>query len=347
MGDDGVVRDLSPGYFSFVMATGIVSIAAELQGWSWVSGALLWIAVAGYVVLIALNVLRASRHGDAMYADLRSPSRAFGFFTFVAATSVLGTRLCLDGHLGTAEILLGVSAVAGLILGYVVPACSFSRDDQRSITRSADGSWFVWAVAVQSIAVLSATIQPRTESAHDPLALLATAAWGIGVFLYIVIGLVVAARLALFPLEPAELTAPYWVGMGATAITVVAGSTIMGMTETPVGAMTHGLVTGTTVVFWAFGTWLIPPLLFAGYWRHVRHRVPLRYEVALWSIVFPLGMYGVGSRDLGRQGDLALLDTIGHIEVWFALAAWTVTFAAMLVSVARTGQPTKLFVQKP
>ena len=302
---------------------------------------LLWIAALSYALLIALSILRLVRHPAAMLADLRSPSRAFGFFTFVAATSVLGTRLCLDGHIGTAEILLGVSAVAGLILGYVVPAFSLSANDQSSITRSADGSWFVWAVAVQSVAVLSATIQPHTASARDQLALLATAAWGVGVFLYVVIGLVVAARLVLFRLEPAEFTAPYWVGMGATAITVVAGSTIMGMADTPVGAMTHDLVGGTTVVFWAFGTWLIPPLLFAGYWRHVRHRVPLRYEVALWSIVFPLGMYGVGSRDL------RLLDTIGQIEVWFALAAWIVTFAAMLITIGRSGHLTKLFVQHP
>ena len=72
------------------------------------------------------------------------------------------------------------------------------------------------------------------------------------------------------------------------------------MADAPMVAATRGLVAGASVVFWAFGTWLIPALVAAGVWRHVVHRVPLRYEATLWSIVFPLGMYGVGSDYLGQ-----------------------------------------------
>ena len=101
-------------------------------------------------------------------------------------------------------------------------------------------------------------------------------------------------------------------------------------------AATRGLIAGASVLFWSFGSWLIPPLLAAGYWRHVHHRVPLRYEGAMWSVVFPIGMYGVGSRFLGEADELPIVRGIGAVEVWFALAVWAVTFIAMLWHLWRT-----------
>jgi tellurite resistance protein TehA-like permease len=100
------------------------------------------------------------------------------------------------------------------------------------------------------------------------------------------------------------------------------------------------LVAGASVVFWAFGTWLIPPLVAAGVWRHIVHRIPLRYEAPLWSVVFPLGMYAVGSHYLGQTDHLPIVSAIGASESWTALAAWAVTFVAMLAHLARATGPT-------
>jgi len=328
---DGV-RDLSPSCFSMVMATGIVSIAADLQGWSVVSAVLLSTAVVAYVGLALLTGRRWLRHRAAMWADLRSPQRSFGFFTTVAGTSVIGTALALRDHVTTGIVLLALATCIGAVLAYAVPACCLTGRNRGTLTHHADGTWFVASVAVQSLAVLAATLQPRVDSARDVLAAAAIAAWAVGVVLYVLIGLVVAVRLVRHRPEPAELTAPYWVGMGATAITVVAGSTILSMVDAPVLEAARRLIDALTPVFWAFGTGLIPVLLLAGYWRHVRHRIPLRYEVGLWSIVFPLGMYGVGSHDLGREAGRHVLTAIGRTEAWIALIAWALAFAAMCLS---------------
>jgi tellurite resistance protein TehA-like permease len=96
-------------------------------------------------------------------------------------------------------------------------------------------------------------------------------------------------------------------------------------------------------MFWAFATWLIPALLAAGWWRHVHHRVPLRYEATLWSIVFPLGMYAVAGIYLGRADHLPIVEGIG--SAWLiavAFVAWAVVFVAMaanlVTTVARPGR---------
>lgn len=64
------------------------------------------------------------------------------------------------------------------------------------------------------------------------------------------------------------------------------------------------------------------------------HRLPLRYEAPLRSIVFLLGMYEVGGHYLGQADQLPIVEVIGAGEDWIALAAWTLTFLAMLQHLA-------------
>jgi len=89
-----------------------------------------------------------------------------------------------------------------------------------------------------------------------------------------------------------------------------------------------GLAPGTSVLFWSFATWLIPPLVAAG-WRHRTHRAPLRYDPTLWSLAFPLGMYPVAGIYLGRADHLPIVGAVGFGELWVALGVWVLVIAAM------------------
>ena len=146
------------------------------------------------------------------------------------------------------------------------------------------------------------------------------------------VGLLVTIRLMLYEFGPEDLTPPYWVAMGALAITVLAGARIVEMANAPMVLVTRGLIAGLAVVFWAFATWLIPVLVAAGWWRHVRRKVPLRYEATLWSIIFPLGMYAVAGMYLGRADDLPIVAWIGQAWMWVAVTAWIIAFGGMIKS---------------
>jgi tellurite resistance protein TehA-like permease len=329
------VRTLNPGYFALVMATGIVSIAMENHHAYELSVVLLWLTGIEYLVLLCVYGWRVVAFRAAVAADLTDPARAFGYFTFVAATDVLGTRLAVDRHEPAALVLLAVGSIAWLVLGYVVPWTAV-LNHSRPVLQHANGTWFIWVVASQSIAVLAAGLEPAVGVGRRELALLAVFSWSVGVFLYGAAGAVVAARMLVHELRPADLTPPYWVSMGATAITVVAGARIVQMADAPMVTATRGLIAGMSVVFWAFGSWLIPALAAAGVWRHVVHRIPLRYEAPLWSVVFPLGMYGVGGHYLGQADHLPIVQAAGANEGWVALGAWVLTFLAMLAHLVET-----------
>src|SRR5262249_33219269 len=76
-------------YFGFVMATGIVSIAARLTGLGWTSTVLFGLNLVVFPVLCALLALRVFRTPASVFADLRDWRRAPSLLAMVAATCVL------------------------------------------------------------------------------------------------------------------------------------------------------------------------------------------------------------------------------------------------------------------
>jgi tellurite resistance protein TehA-like permease len=330
------VEGLTPGYFALVMGTGIISVGMRLEGFDLISQALLVLGVAAFVVLIVLTGARFVAYPTAVVEDFMDPRRAFGFFTFVAATNVIGVRLAGAGFEDVTAALLVVSGASWLVLGYVVPWTAVLGRAERPVVATANGTWFIWVVGSQSVAVAAATIEPVFDPARRWLAVLAVMSWSVGVFLYAATGVLVSLRLMLYEFGPEELTPPYWVAMGALAITVLAGARIVEMADAPMVAVTRDLIAGLAVVFWAFATWLIPVLVAAGWWRHVHRRIPLRYEATLWSIIFPLGMYGVAGIYLGRADQLPAVEVVGRVELWVAFAAWALVLVAMVAHLGRT-----------
>ncbi|MHA7665851.1 tellurite resistance/C4-dicarboxylate transporter family protein [Mycolicibacterium sp. HS_4_1] len=327
------VRTFEPGYFAVVMATGIVSTATRLLKLHTLSAVLLWIAGITYAALVVGNLARIVLFGRDFRDGLTDPERGFTLFTFVAGTDVLGARLLLDGHVAPAVWLTIVGSAAWLVLGYLIPWTAVLSHPGQPTLSCVNGTWFLAVVAAQSVAVMAAGLQPLLGETNRPVALLAVLCWSVGVFLYAAAGILVVLRMLLYPVAAQELTPPYWIAMGATAITVFAGARIVQMADTPVVVATRGLIAGVAVLFFAFGTWLIPVLIAAGFWRHLVRRVPLRYTAAFWSMVFPLGMYAVAGHYLGLADGLPALTDIGDLAGWVALGAWTLTFLAMCGSV--------------
>lgn len=333
---DQAITTLTPGYFALVMATGILSVGTHLEGFDVLSTILLAICAIAFITLVTLTIIRAIRHRSALKADFLDPARAFGFFTYVAGTNVLAVRLATAGYAEITITLLTLSLTAWIILGYVVPWTAVLGKTERPVVKYANGTWFIWVVASQSVAVVAATLEPTAPTMRDALAILAVISWSLGLFLYAAAGVIVTLRMLLYPLKAVDLNPPYWVAMGACAITVLAGARIIEMASAPMVDVTRGLVAGLSVAFWAFATWLIPVLFCVGWWRHRTHRVPLKYEPTLWSMVFPLGMYAVAGIYLGQANDLPLVGWIGRTELWLAVTAWALVFIAMLRHLTKT-----------
>jgi tellurite resistance protein TehA-like permease len=333
------LASLDPGAFAVVMATGIVSIGCRLLGHPVLAVVLLVVTAVGFVALLAAYVARAIRFPRRTLASITAPSSAVGYFTLVAAANVLGTALAVHG-LWVAALVLGLVAfLIWVALTYGL-FCSIVLAGNRPQLRDITGSWLIWVVGTQSVAVLAAAIAPELPwpLATELLEAGAIMFWSVGVVLYLVFVVIIFLRLFLVETTPRELGPAYWILMGATAISVRAAAGILTLpSHDRLGlvAEMHGFVAGLAVVLWAFGSWFIPALVLFGVWRHVIRRHSWGYEPGLWSVVFPLGMYAVASVTLGRAAHVRFLQDLAAAWVWIAVAAWVLVAALLVVALLR------------
>jgi len=325
------IKSFPPVYFSMVMATGIVSIASHLEGISIFPVSLLWLNATLYGVFCLFLIARIASGPARLLYELTDFKLGPGFFTIIAGTSVLARQLVIiHANLHIAEIMLAFAVPLWGCFIYVIFTAFTVKENKPTLSDGIHGGWLLSVVATQAVSVL-ATLVARSASEHQQhLLFLALALWLCGGMLYIWIISLIFYRYTFFPLAPSDLMPPYWINMGAMAISTLAGASLI---QSASNASFLGdilpFLKGFTLFFWATATWWIPMLVILGFWRHVYKRFPLTYDRLYWGAVFPLGMYSVCTRQLCDTFHLPFLLWLPHVFVWIALAAWSLTFLGL------------------
>ncbi|MCL4765680.1 MAG: tellurite resistance/C4-dicarboxylate transporter family protein [Hyphomicrobiaceae bacterium] len=328
---------LFPGYFALVMATGVVSIACQLLAIPAVPGILLVINWIAYGVLWLLTLLRLWRYPGKLAADLSNHQRAPGFFTIVAGTCVLGTQTAIVGQTSAVPVALWyVGLGAWCLVMYSFFTAVTIRERKPSLASGINGAWLIAAVATQSLVVLQGTLGTAAPPSQA-IQFLCLAMFMIGCMLYLAIIPLIFYRLTFVRLTTHDFSPPYWINMGAVAISTLAGSVLLMRAESwPLLGEFVPFLKGFTVFFWAAATWWIPFLIALMIWRYLVRGDRLRYEPQLWGMVFPLGMYTTSTFQLSRALDLPFLLVIPRAFVLVALTAWAATFAGLVLHILRS-----------
>jgi tellurite resistance protein TehA-like permease len=332
------IAQLHPAYFALVMATGIVSLACKLMGFSRLAGGLFVLNLIFYPALAAMTLVRIVRYRDRVLADLTHHGRAVGFFTSVAATCVLGSQcLVVGGSARAAGVLWLVGVVLWATLTYAILTILTVIRAKPPLAEGLNGGWLVVVVAAQSVAVLGAQLLPTLgDRLRAPIALYCLAMWLGGGMLYIwIIGLIFY-RYTFAPMSPSDLAPPYWINMGAAAISTLAGAHLVAAApQAPVLQQVLPFATGFMLMWWATASWWIPMLFVLGVWRHVFRKFPLKYDPLYWGAVFPLGMYTVATIRLSAAIRAPYLLQIPRVSVYVALLAWTAAALGLFTRLGR------------
>jgi tellurite resistance protein TehA-like permease len=326
------IADLHPASFAIVMATGIVSVAAELRGMHYLSLPLVWMNAVFFVALWALTIVRVFFYRSKFRDDLLDHNRCVGFFTTIAGTCVLGNQFIIVVHHPRIAIYLWL---LGIVLWWVITYTIFTiltvKAVKPSLGEGINGAWLVAVVAAQAVSVLGGLLSPQLGGARDVAIFFALIMWLGGGMLYIWIIALIFYRYTFLPLDPRQLAPPYWINMGAMAISTLAGAVLIDRaTASQLLSDLLPFLKGLTLMFWATATWWIPLLVVLGVWRHIVRKVPLTYDVVYWSAVFPLGMYTVCTHRLAGAINQPWLESVPRYLVFVSLAAWALTFVGLV-----------------
>ncbi len=326
------IKALHPAYFALVMATGIVSIASHLHGLAAIAWGLLFLNVVQYLVLVMLLIVRMIRYGDRVIADAGDHLRGPGFFTLVAATGVFSSQwfiIAQNSFVGVG--LAALTMLLWLIIIYLVFALLIVKPDKPPIEKGINGGWLVAIVATQAVSIVSVQMSAFLPDGFFPTSLVGLFTWSFGIILYLWIISLIFYRYMFFSFQPNDLSPPYWINMGAVAISTLAGCNLMSAVNThPLLLELLPFIKGVTLVLWATATWWIPMLVILGFWRHVVRGFPLRYDPLYWGMVFPLGMYSACTFRLAEIIAVQQLFLVAWIFLWAGCIAWTVVFGGMI-----------------
>jgi tellurite resistance protein TehA-like permease len=278
------LTNLHPGVFSVVMATGIVAMAADLQGFAGPARVLLAAAASALLACWLAFAWRLATHGPRVVADLRDVHRTPGFFTVALITA---------------------------------------KQKPISET-GIDGSWLLVVVDMQAIAVLAAAVAPHWPApVRSALAFAASCAWLLGAIVYTWLVTLLLHRALFLRFTPADLSPAWWINMGAMAISTLAGAQLVLLApDVPLLAAMQGFLRGGTILCWATATWWAPLLIVLNAWKYLVRRQRLHYRLAQWSAVFPLGMYSVATHKLALALGVHALVRWSEAVFWIALLAW-------------------------
>lgn len=331
------IRYLFPGYFAFVMSTGIIGNSSRIAGLNSVSRILFYINIIFFIVLTFLYVFRFLRYFTEMKNDFLNFEKSPGFLTIVAGAGVFGVQIIMSAEdFSPAEFLWLFAVTMWFILMMAFFVFVITSDRKPGISGGLNGIWLLLIVSTQSVAILGNELAGNLSEWKNALLTFDLFMFLLGCSLYMIIITLIFYRLVFLTLDNEETDHTYWIDTGAAALSVISGLTFI--EKAPSLDTFNGLlpfVKGAVLMLWITATWWIPIILVIEVWRYFVKKVEIKYSPVQWSMIFAIGTYSLATMKTGQFISMPVISAAGRVFLYISLILWLLTFSGLIRSLLK------------
>ncbi|MBV8456042.1 MAG: hypothetical protein JO122_05450, partial [Acetobacteraceae bacterium] len=150
---------LFPTYFTFIMGTGIVAIAANETGQRVLGWIMCGINLLAGAIMCCSGLVRLTTEPGSVWRELCHHESGPAFLSIVAGTAVLGSDAVAFGISARFSLaLFGVAVVSWLFIIYCFLATVTEGRNKPSLEKGLSGSWLLVVVSTASLAVLGSDL---------------------------------------------------------------------------------------------------------------------------------------------------------------------------------------------
>lgn len=287
---------LNNRWFTPAMATIMIASASQLYGYERVVPYFFITSLAIFFSVVIFKTLQTILFYKDALEELFNPEKTLYFFTIVVAVNLVGMCFSRIFHLYTTANIFWYVAIA-LWLGISLFTFSILFLNQKSEDRKFEdvfhGGWFFATAGTQSTALLGVIVAEHATRYVTFIHVFSFALWSIGASLYIVFMALIILRLVFYRIDSNTVLSPYWMNVGAAAITAITGIVLHQHIQGTGGPFGDFLpfLKGISLLFWSFGLWWMPFLIILAIRKLAYSEEGLAFTVGYWEVAFALGLY--------------------------------------------------------
>lgn len=283
-------------WFTAVMATVMVAFISQLYGFEAITP---YFFITGLVIFFSVIVFKTA--GIILFFrnslnELLNPEKNLYLFTIVAAINLVGVCVAKLFHLHATACIFWYIAISFWL---AISLSSFSvlflyrKFEDRKIEDILHGGWFFVTVGTQSTAFLGIVVAEHAVQHILFIQLFSFALWSIGAILYLTFMVFIFLRLIFYQFSRNAVVTPYWINIGAAALTALTSAILYRHISVTGGPFTDFLsfLKGITLFFWSIGLWWLPFLVILAIRKQAYSNDGLMFTVGYWEVVFSLGLY--------------------------------------------------------
>lgn len=283
-------------WFTAVAATAMIAFISQLYGYEVIVPYFFIASLAIFLSVAVFKVIQTALFYKDVLNELLNPEKTLYFFTIVVAVNLVGACFSKVFHFYTTANIFWYVAI-GLWLGISLSTFSIlflnRKSEDRKIEDVLHGGWFFATVGTQSTALLGVIVAERAISSVMFIQVFSFALWSVGASLYLIFMALIILRCMFYRFDSTTVLSPYWMNIGAAAVTVITGTVLHQHIRAVGGPFADFLpfLKGISLLFWSFGLWWVPFLIILAMRKLAYSDEGLAFTVGYWEIVFALGLY--------------------------------------------------------